>query len=60
MIEDKGIRFSGEEFMELWHSSTELEASYNGLKRKCEALEDYMIKLEYRIQQLEGNKTNEQ
>ena len=53
MIEDRGIRFSGEEFMELWRSSTELEANYNELKRKYGLLEDYMIKLEYRIKKLE-------
>lgn len=53
MIEDRGIKFSGEEFMELWRSSTELEASYNELKRKHNLMEDYMIKLELRIRRLE-------
>ena len=53
MIVDKDIKFSGEEFMELWRSSTELEASYNELKRKYGLLEDYMIKLELRIRRLE-------
>lgn len=53
MIQDKDIRFSGEEFMELWRSSTELEASYNELKRKHNLMEDYMIKLELRIRRLE-------
>ena len=53
MIQDKDIRFSGDEFMQVWNSSIELESKYNELKRKYELLEDYMIKLEYRIKKLE-------
>ena len=55
MIVDKDIKFSGEEFMELWRSSTELESQYRELKRKYGLLEDYMIKLEYRISKIEQN-----
>ena len=59
MIEDRGIKFSGEEFMELWRSSTELEASYNSLKRKCEHLEDLYIKLEQRVQHIEWRESHD-
>lgn len=61
MIEDKssGIRFSGEEFMSLWRSSTELEANYNTLRRKYEHLEDLYIKLEQRVQHIEWRESHD-
>lgn len=53
MITDEGIRFSGSEFMEVFNSTTELESKYNELKRKYDILQDFVIKLDYRIKMLE-------
>lgn len=46
-------RINFDEWLEVWNSSILMESKYNELKRKYELLEDYMIKLEYRIRKLE-------